>query len=165
MSRETSLNGSGNSRQSSRRDGEDSVVGHAAGVMHDVAELFELQAKLLVADSNTIARRAAFPIVLIGVGLAVLLGCTPVALESLAELFLDQLDWPRSLSFLAAAGCGVLLSVLLLSIGWWRIRHALDPLKNSREELARNIASIKRSLKTSGAAPSARQNIEGRRIA
>ena len=165
MSHQASLIRPDNGRQSARSESERSVVGSAAGVAHDIAELLELQAKLLVTDSKTMARRSALPFVLMIAGYAVLLGCTPVALESLAELFVDQLDWSRPLSFLAAAGCGAIFAALLVSAGWWRFRHVFDALKNSREELNRNISWIKQSLKTGGAASSAHRTVERSNIA
>ena len=161
MSRQTSLNGLG-SRPSAHSDSERSVVGNAAGVMHDITELLELQTKLLASDSKAVVRRAVLPVVLVGVGLAVLLGSTPIALESLAEYFFHLFAWHRSLAFLAAASCGLIFSVLLLGMAWWRFRHVFDELNNSREELTRNISWIKQSLKTGGGASFARPTVQRR---
>lgn len=164
MSHQTSLNGSDQSGRRAPSSGGRSVMGHAGDVMHDLAELVDLQAKLLVVDLKACSKRAFVPLTLMGAGGVVLLGCTPVALASLAELLFTQFGWSRSLALIVAACCGVFVGASLLGAGWWRCGHVFDELKNSQDELMRNATCIKRALKSGGGASANRPQQKGRNL-
>jgi uncharacterized membrane protein YciS (DUF1049 family) len=116
---------------------------------HDAIELAELQAKLLKLDAQSAARNGGMSIALAVVGVCLLLGCVPVALMALAEVFVAQFAWPQAAAFAAAAAIGLALSLLTGAAAWVRVKSAVASLERSRDELNRNIAWIKANLKRS----------------
>lgn len=118
-----------------------------SGLAHDAIELAELQARLLKLDAQAAARNGGTSLALAVVGACLLLGCVPVALVALGELFVDQFAWSRAAGYAAAAGVGLVFSGGAGFAAWQRIRTAAHALQRSREELNRNIAWIKSNLK------------------
>jgi hypothetical protein len=114
---------------------------------HDAIELAELQTRLLKLDAQAAAREGGVSLVLVIAGVCLLLGCVPIALAALAELFVAQFDWSRTIAFAAAAGVGLGLSAIIGTAAWYEVRSALSSLKRSRDELNRNLAWIKSNLK------------------
>ncbi len=135
------------------------VAASFTNLAHDAIELAELQAKLLKLDAQAAARNSGMSVALLVVGVCLLLGCVPVALVALAELFVAQFEWSRAASYAAAAGIGLALSAGAGAAAWSRIRTAAASLERSRNELNRNIAWIKSNLKRekSLAEPTARR--------
>ena len=123
------------------------VAVNVADVLHDVTELAELQAKLLFADSKDTMRRALLAAVVMVVGLCLVLGCIPVTLSAIGYAVHQQTSMSIPLSLTVAAGGTLLLAVLLLVVGWLRLRRSFNTLDRSREELSRNVAWIKQSFK------------------
>ena len=123
------------------------VMGNVTDVMHDITHLLELQAKLFATDSKAATRRALLPIVAMVVGVCVLLGCVPVGLLAAAEVVQIEAGLSRPLSLVCAAGAGLILAVALLAVGWWRLRRGFHEFDRSRNELLRNIAWVKQTLR------------------
>jgi hypothetical protein len=117
------------------------------GLAHDAIELAELQATLLKLDAQAAARNGGMSVALLVIGACLLLGCVPVALTALAEVFVAQLEWPRAAAFAASAAIGLALSAAIGTRAWYRVRVAFAALERSRNELSRNIAWIKSNLK------------------
>jgi lysylphosphatidylglycerol synthetase-like protein (DUF2156 family) len=118
-----------------------------SSLAHDTIELAELQAQLLVLDVKTATLEARTSLGLIVVAVCLLLGCIPVALFALAELFVAQFEWSRPVAFTVSAVVGLLLSGGAVGVAWSRFQVGLESLKRSREELQRNLNWIKSNLK------------------
>jgi Putative Actinobacterial Holin-X, holin superfamily III len=124
-----------------------------SGLAHDAIELAELQTRLLKLDAQAAARNGGTSLVLGVLGVCLLLGCVPVALVALGELFVAQFEWTRAASYAAAAAIGLALSAGAGFAAWRRIRSATKALQRSRDELNRNIAWIKSNLKRGEKSP------------
>jgi hypothetical protein len=123
------------------------VAASVSELTHDVIELTELQAELLKLDVKQSVDKARTTLILSVVGVCVLLGTIPVALFTLAELLVEQLAWSRSAAFGAATLVGLLLSGIIFGVAWGYIKRGLLSLERSREELNRNIAWLKSTLR------------------
>jgi hypothetical protein len=149
MDGEASMNTNGRTRAE-----QPNVATSFSELTHDAIELAELQAQLLALDLKETSESTKVSLTLGVVGSCLLLGSLPVALIALAELLIEQLDWSRATGYGAATLVGLLVSAGLLATAWARFRSGLVTMKRSREELSRNIAWIKTSLR-SRAKPSA----------
>lgn len=123
------------------------VASSFSGLAHDAIELAELQAQLLRLDTQAAARNGGRSIGLLVLAACLLLGCVPVALAALGEVFIAQWGWSRAGAYAAAAGVGALLSAGAGVAAWRRVQSALASLQRSRDELGRNIAWLKSNLK------------------
>jgi len=130
------------------RDEEPNVATSFSGLAHDVIELGELQAQLLVHDVKSTTQKTRTSMLLGVVGACVLLGSVPVLLFALAELFVERFGWARSASFAVAAVVGIVASAGVLAAAWNRLSVGLSSMQRSRDELSRNIAWIKSSLRS-----------------
>jgi Putative Actinobacterial Holin-X, holin superfamily III len=126
---------------------ERNVAASFTDLAHNAIELAELQAKLLKLDAQAASRNGGMSFAMLIVGVVLLLGCMPVALVALGEVFIAQWDWTRAAAYGAAAAIGIVLSAGAVAMAWYRLRAALAALERSRCELARNIAWIKWNLK------------------
>lgn len=126
---------------------EPNVAASFSGLAHDAIELAELQARLLKLDVQSAARNGGMSIALAVIGICLLLGCVPVALVALGEVFVAQWGWSRAAAFGTAAAIGLALSAGAAAAAWIRVRTALASLQRSRDELNRNIAWIKSNLR------------------
>ena len=129
------------------------MAGNVAGVIHDVTELIELQARLFAADTKAAVRDSVPPLVLMVTAVCILLGAMPVLLLGVAEVLAVQVELSRTVSLFVAAGMGVGVALLVLAIAWWRLRRGISHLDGSLEELERNVAWIKQVLKNEGPPP------------
>jgi len=130
------------------RDEEPNVATSFSGLAHDVIELGELQAQLFVHDVKSTTQKTRTSLLLGVVGACVLLGSVPVLLFALAELLVEQFGWTRSAGFAAAAVVGIAASAGILAAAWNRLSVGLHSMQRSRDELSRNIAWIKSSLRS-----------------
>jgi hypothetical protein len=129
------------------RNDEPSMATSFAGLTHDVIELAELQAQLLALDVKSTSQKARISLVLAVSGICILLGTVPVALFTLAELLNGPAGWSRPAAFGMATLVGVLVSGGILVAAWLRMRSGIVTMQRSRDELNRNIAWIKSSLR------------------
>jgi uncharacterized protein YqgC (DUF456 family) len=141
------MNTNGRSRPS-----EPSVTTSFAGLTHDVIELAELQAQLFAVDVKHTSKNAKSSLVMAVIGICTLLGSVPVALIALAELLVEKLEWTRAAGHGAATLVGLLVSIAILGAAWAQFRSGFSALQRSREELNRNIAWIKSSLRNRASA-------------
>ncbi len=129
------------------RNNEPNVAASFSDLAHDVIELTELQANLFALDVKDTSRSTRTALILGVSGVVVLLGTIPVALVSLAALLIEQLGWSNAAGFGAATLVGVLLGAGILAAAWSRFRTSAVTLHRSRDELRRNIAWVKSSLR------------------
>jgi hypothetical protein len=146
---ETKMNTNGRVRSKDPK-----VMTSFADLAHDVIELAELQSKLFTLDVKSSAQKTRTSLLLAAAGACVLLGSIPVALFALAEVFVEQLGWSEAGGFAVATLIGLVISGGLLAAGWMRFKSGLNTMHRSREELSRNIAWIKASLRSPPAASS-----------
>jgi len=130
------------------RDEEPNVATSFSGLAHDVIELGELQAQLLVHDVKSTGQKTRTSLILAVVGACVLLGSVPVVLFALAELFVEQFGWTESAGFAVSALIGIAVSAGILAAAWNRLSAGLSSMQRSRDEFSRNIAWIKSSLRS-----------------
>ena len=121
----------------------------ATGFIHDLAVLFELQAKLFVHDLQQTTGQMVLPLALLGVGLVASLCVLPMTMVGVAWFLVDA-GMKTGWAFIASAGIALLVACLFLGIGYLLVRNRVSPLKRSRDEFARNMAWIKNVLKHSG---------------
>jgi len=119
-----------------------------SGLTHDAIELAELQAQLFALDVKSSSRKARTSLVLAVVGLCILLGTIPVALIALAELLNEVIGWPTAAGYGVATLVGLLISAGILLAAWASIRQGIVTMQRSRDELTKNIAWLKSSLRS-----------------
>jgi len=129
------------------RTEEPTVATSFSELTHDVIELAELQAQLFSLDVKETTKTTRTSLLLAVVAGCVLLGTIPVALIALAELLIEQLDWSQAAAYGVATLVGLLISVGIGAVAWSRFRTGIVTMHRSREELSRNVAWIKSSLR------------------
>jgi len=134
------------------RPNEPGVTTSFAGLTHDVIELAELQAQLFAVDVKHTTTNVKTSLAMAIVGLCVLLSSLPVALIALAELLVEKLEWTKAAGYGAATLIGLLASVAILGAAYAQFRDGFSALQRSREELNRNVAWIKSSLRNRASA-------------
>jgi Putative Actinobacterial Holin-X, holin superfamily III len=130
------------------REEEPNVATSFAGLAHDVIELGELQAQLFVHDVKSTTQKTRTSLLLGVIGACVLLGSVPVLLFALGEWIAERTGWPLSGGLAVAAAVGIAASAAILAAGWNRLSVGLNSMQRSRDELRRNIAWIKSSLRS-----------------
>lgn len=117
------------------------------GFTADLAELAELQMRLLLADTRQ-ARSGitVSTLALIG-GVIVALGCVPVALAALALVLMAAAELSAVGATLIALATGVIIAVSLLFYGWTRGRKSLGRFERSETEFKRNFQWLKTTLR------------------
>ncbi len=130
------------------RNDEPNVAASFSELTHDAIELAELQAQLFALDLKQTSQSTRTSLVLAVAGVCVLLGSTPVALMALAELLVQQFSWSPAAGYGVATLVGVAVSVAILANAWSQFRSGIVTMQRSREELSRNIAWVKSSLRS-----------------
>ena len=130
------------------RNQEPNVAASFSELTHDAIELAELQAKLLALDVRCTTQRTKVSLILTVLGVCVLLGTMPVALITVAYVFIQELEWTPLGSYALATLIGIVLSGSILAAAWMKLQSGMEVLERSREELGRNIAWIKSSLRS-----------------
>jgi uncharacterized membrane protein YqjE len=128
------------------------VVGSIAELGNDIATLAELQAKLAALDLKESTRRVVAPLVAISVGLALALGCIPVALIGVAFLLMEVLNLTTGWAMLLTAALALVAAAIVAALAAMALRSSFEPFRRSREELTRNIAWVRTVLVHSGRA-------------
>ena len=129
------------------RTDEPNVAASFAGLSHDVIELAELQAELFALDVKDTSQTARTAFILSAAGIVVLLGSIPVALVTFAMVLIEQLGWSNAAGYGTATAAGILLGAGILAAAWARFRRSVITLHRSRDELRRNVAWVKASLR------------------
>ncbi len=123
------------------------VADSLGGLTHDAIELAELQAQLFALDVKETTQSVRTALILAIAGVCAVLGSIPVALIALAHVLIEQLNWMVAVSYSVATLAGVVIGVALLLTAWMRFRSRAVTMKRSREELSRNVAWVKSSLR------------------
>jgi uncharacterized membrane protein YqjE len=126
------------------------VAASVSDLTHDVIELSELQVKLASLDAKQSVANLKACVVMAVIGAAVLLGTIPVALLAVAAVFVERLEWPTDAAIGVAIGIGLLLAAIVLGVAYSYVKSGLVSFERSREELQRNVAWLKSTLKTRG---------------
>jgi type IV secretory pathway VirB3-like protein len=122
------------------------VVGSIADFWTDMTTLVELQTKLTELDLKDSSQRALVPLGMVVAGLAVALGCVPVALLGIAAILASGLGMSPGLAMLLTAAVAIILAGLLLFVSARLLVRSLEPFRRSREELVRNLAWVRSVL-------------------
>jgi len=130
------------------RDKQPDVATSFSELAHDVIELGELQAQLFAIDVKSTVKKTGSSVLLSVIGLCVLLGTVPIILSALGYLIAELLDWPVSAGLGIAAAVGIVISAVILLLAWNRLSAGLNSMQRSSEELRRNIAWIKSTLRS-----------------
>jgi len=130
------------------RDKQPDVATSFSELAHDVIELGELQAQLFALDVKSTVKKTSSSVLLTIIGVCVLLGSVPVILFALGYLISELLDWPVSAGLGISAAVGIAISAGILLLAWNRLSAGLNSMQRSSEELRRNIAWIKSTLKS-----------------
>ena len=123
-----------------------------AEFVDDLASLAELQAKLAAVDFRDAAGKSAIPIVLAGVGLAVIVASVPVAMLGAGWLLATALKIHQGWAMLLTAGVAITLGGLVAGLAGMRLRHSFDSFRRSRKQLWLNLAWVRTVLVTSASA-------------
>lgn len=126
------------------------VAASVSDLTHDVIELSELQAQLLTLDVKQSVEKARACLVLAVIGVCMLLGTIPVALLALAALLVQGLGWSIAASTAVATFVGLLIAGVVFGVAYSYIKKGLVTFERSREELRRNVAWLKSTLRTRG---------------
>ncbi len=126
------------------------VAASVGDLTHDVIELSELQVQLASLDAKQSIANLKTCVVMAVIGAAMLLGTIPVALLAIAAVFVERLEWPYDASIGVATGIGLLLAGTGLAVAYSYVKSGLLSFERSRNELQRNIAWLKSTLKTRG---------------
>jgi hypothetical protein len=131
------------------------VARSVGGVAHDIISLAELQMQLFTVDARQCCRRSVLPGVLVLVAVLLALGCFPVLLLSVAELYvwLSGGQLGQGLALLLAAITGALVAGCLGLVGYLLLRQQFGLFRRSLDEFQRNVRWIKRALKQTEAQP------------
>ncbi|HEX5472859.1 MAG TPA: phage holin family protein [Lacipirellulaceae bacterium] len=130
------------------RPTEPNVATSFSELAHDVIELAELQSQLMVLDVKNAVQKTRSSVVLAVTAFCIFLGSIPVGLFALAQLFVLWFDWPQWAGFGLSWIVGLVISACIGVGAWFRFRSGPGTMERSREELTRNIAWIKSSLRS-----------------
>jgi len=128
------------------------VAASVSDLTHDVIELSELQAQLLTLDARQSVEKARICLVLAVVGVCMLLGTIPVALLALAALLVQLLEWSIAAAMATSMLVGLAITAAVFAFAYSYIKKGIVSFDRSRQELRRNIAWIKSTLRNRGRA-------------
>lgn len=123
------------------------VAASVSGLTHDVIELAELQAQLFSVELKETTQNTRTSLLLGVVGVCILLGTVPVALIALAQLLVEQLGWSQAAGYGVATLVGLAASGAFAAGAYSHFRTGVATMRRSRDELSRNIAWVKSSLR------------------
>jgi uncharacterized membrane protein YqjE len=128
------------------------VAQSVSDLTHDVIELTELQSQLFALDVKQSTEKARTTLILAVVGVCVLLGTIPVALLALAAILMYLFEWSAAAANSVAALVGLVIAGGILGVAYSYVKKGLVSMERSRDELKRNVAWLKSSLRDRGRA-------------
>lgn len=140
-----------------KRDHAQHETGRVKQLLADVAELVELQTRLMADDVRTSLAATIKPTMLVVIGIALLIGTVPVLLLALANLLVDQQQWSLPLAQFTCAGVTLLLAVSLGRLALQQVKRCASPLQRSLNELEKNLETLREMLVDKGTANENRQ--------
>jgi hypothetical protein len=126
------------------------VARSTAEFLHDVTTLVELQGKLTLLDLREGVAKLLVPAGLVLVGIAVGLGCVPIALAALALTLSTYTTLPPPACFGIALAVGIILAAALTIPSLMALKHGVRMFDRSFYEWGRNRKWIKDTLKRLG---------------
>ncbi len=114
---------------------------------HDVLTLGELQMELLKVDTSDCLARLIKPVILLAVAVVCSLGCVPVALMTLAYVFVAA-GLSMWQAFLCATICGLAIAAMTGWIGWRSLIRSPIDFTRSKNEFASNFQWVKQVVTT-----------------
>jgi len=126
------------------------VAASVSDMTHDVIELSELQTQLFALDAKYSMEKARSCLIMAVIGVAMLLGTIPVALLTLAALCVEQFGWSYAASAGVATLIGLIITGIVMGVAYSYVKNGLVSFDRSRNELRRNIAWLKSTLRTRG---------------
>ena len=124
------------------------AVAHSiADLAHDATVLCELQTKLFKAELGTATQKVVTPIALFALAGVFALASLPLLLVCFAYVLVEVAELSHWLSFLAAAGLGIVLAAVLGGIGYVFLKKLGSPFPRSQAELQRNIEWFRGSMR------------------
>jgi hypothetical protein len=140
------------------------VARNTAEFLHDLATLAELQGRLAVVECREGLAGLFWPLGAIGLGVAVALGCAPIALTALALVLADTTTLTYAACFGIALAVGIVLASALTAPAYFALRKGIHMFDRSLAEWQRNRRWAKDTLKRLGqTAPASRWPSDGRR--
>jgi hypothetical protein len=129
------------------------VARSTAEFLHDVATLAELQGRLVVIDFREGTAKLLTPVILLVIGIAVALGCVPIALVALATTLMEFARLSAAASFGIALLVGLLLAGVLTAVSIGALKRSLNMFERSLYEWSRNVKWVKDTLRRLGEMP------------
>jgi len=115
--------------------------------MDDIMSLAELEFQLFKIDCREGRKQMLIPVAMLLVAGIVAVGTVPIALILIAELLVQSAGLSRAVALSIAVLIGLIVTMGIGVVGWSYLRRVARVFKRSREELNRNMAWIKRTLK------------------
>lgn len=131
-------------------DSPGSVSESLADFVDDLAELGELQLRLLRQDARASFHQTRLSFVLFGVALCAILSGVLLALFGLVEGLAALAVMSRPAAFLTVGFAAALLGALAFQFSMGRIASSAQGFRRSNEELVRNLAWVRTVLTQSG---------------
>jgi hypothetical protein len=148
MSNQATMNGA---RANSSESAAGAVARSTGEFLHDLVTLGELQLRLLAVDGQEGLTRFLWPVAVILSGLALILAALPVLLIALALTLTELWQFTPAQAAGIAAGASLLVSLLLMAIGYGGWRAASGGMfDRSQREWKQNVRWIKDALQRSG---------------
>jgi hypothetical protein len=126
------------------------VAASVSELTSNIIELTELQSQLVMLDVKKSVEKAKLCVILGIVAACLLLASIPVALIALGYLLYEQLEWSMAASMGVAALVGLLLTGIVGGVAYALVQNGVMTMERSRDELSRNIAWLKSTLRTQG---------------
>ncbi len=127
-----------------------SVSESLADFVDNLAELGDLQLRLLRQDARASFQHARFAIVLFGLGLCAILAGIMLALLGLVEELAAHAVMSRPAAFLTVGLGALLFGALAFQYSLGRIASSSEGFRRSNEELIRNLSWVRTVLTQSG---------------
>lgn len=127
-----------------------SVSESLADFVDNLAELGELQLRLLRQDARTSFHKARLAILLFGLGFCAIFAGISLALFGLVEMLAAHAVMSRPAAFLAVGFGALVFGSLAFQYSSGRIASSSEGFRRSNEELIRNLAWVRTVLTQSG---------------
>jgi hypothetical protein len=140
------LDGLNWSHRKSDVDEHKSENGGVRQLVADIAELVELQGRLMVDDVRSSLTAVVKLSLLTLCSAAIFLGTIPVILLAAANVLVSELQWSQHAAQFACGGTALLLVAVLLVWAYQLFKKCEMPLQQSMSELEKNLATLREML-------------------
>jgi hypothetical protein len=125
------------------QDAENQQMSGFKQLLGDVAELAELQARLIVNDVRKSTVATIQPTVFVIVSTTLLLGAIPILLFGISSLLVEELQWEPHVAQLSCAGGALLVAMGLGALAIKKFKQCTNPLQRSLSELEKNFETLR----------------------